>query len=100
MVGGLRGAGQGSTAVAADVMWSDPSADPGLHANDSRGVGCIFGPDITEVECRSANCAQRQSASCELLRPHDVQVAASVQLHWWNVSVVVTALLLLLLAQG
>lgn len=42
-------AGQGSTVVAADVMWSDPSAEPGLHMNDSRGVGVVFGADITEV---------------------------------------------------
>ncbi len=42
-------AGQGSTVVAADVMWSDPSAEPGLQMNDSRGVGVILGADVTEV---------------------------------------------------
>lgn len=46
--GGMDPSGQGSTVVAADVMWSDPSAEPGLHMNDSRGVGVVFGADITE----------------------------------------------------
>ena len=45
-------AGQGTTVVAADVMWSDPSAEPGLQMNDSRGVGVVFGADVTEVRRR------------------------------------------------
>ena len=35
--------------VAADILWSDPVAEPGIHANDTRGVGLTFGPDVTQV---------------------------------------------------
>ena len=35
--------------VAADVLWSDPVADPGLKVNEARGVGLTFGPDVTQV---------------------------------------------------
>ncbi len=31
------------------MLWSDPVADPGLELNEQRGVGTVFGPDITEV---------------------------------------------------
>ena len=47
--GGLDPNGFGSSVVAADVLWSDPVAEPGLRANAARGVGLIFGPDITQV---------------------------------------------------
>lgn len=41
--------GQYSTnMVATDVLWSDPVQEPGLANNDSRGVGMLFGPDITK----------------------------------------------------
>jgi serine/threonine-protein phosphatase 5 len=33
--------------VAADVLWSDPVLRRGLRANTARGVGCVFGPDVT-----------------------------------------------------
>ena len=32
-------------------MWSDPSAEAGMQLNDGRGVGLIFGSDVTEVRC-------------------------------------------------
>lgn len=35
--------------MAADVMWSDPSAEAGLRLNDARGVGIVFGADVTQV---------------------------------------------------
>lgn len=35
--------------LATDVLWSDPSANEGLGTNDTRGVGLLFGPDITKV---------------------------------------------------
>lgn len=35
--------------VASDVLWSDPSPNPGHRPNDLRGVGTVFGPDVTEV---------------------------------------------------
>ena len=41
--------GFGTSVVAADILWSDPVADPGLQTNDTRGVGLIFGPDVTQV---------------------------------------------------
>lgn len=47
--GGLDPNGFGSSVVAADVLWSDPVAEPGLRANAARGVGLIFGPDVTQV---------------------------------------------------
>ena len=33
------------------MLWSDPVADLGLELNEQRGVGTVFGPDITEVPC-------------------------------------------------
>ena len=47
--GGLDPNGRGSTVVATDVLWSDPVGDEGLCPNSSRGVGVIFGPDVTQV---------------------------------------------------
>lgn len=41
--------GTGASIVATDVLWSDPVTEPGIRTNDARGVGLIFGPDITEV---------------------------------------------------
>lgn len=41
--------GVGKSVVATDVLWSDPSAQPGLVENEARGVGLLFGPDITQV---------------------------------------------------
>ena len=50
-------AGLGAAAIAADVLWSDPVADPGLELNEQRGVGTVFGPDITEVgSTHTSNC--------------------------------------------
>jgi serine/threonine-protein phosphatase 5 len=54
--GGLDPNGRGSTVVATDVLWSDPVAVPGLHLNVSRGVGVVFGPDITQVGNLCGNC--------------------------------------------
>ncbi len=44
-----RCAGTGSSLLATDVLWSDPVGEPGLAANDARGVGLTFGPDVTQV---------------------------------------------------
>ena len=47
--GGADPLGQYSTNVlATDVLWSDPVQEPGLGSNDSRGVGMLFGPDVTK----------------------------------------------------
>ena len=53
--GGVDPNGVGSSVVAADVLWSDPVAEPGLRANAARGVGLIFGPDITQVPMRMSS---------------------------------------------
>lgn len=42
-------AGAGKAVVATDVMWSDPAKEPGLVENEARGVGLLFGPDVTQV---------------------------------------------------
>jgi len=47
--GGLDPDGTGSSVVAADVLWSDPVAAPGMQTNDARGVGLTFGPDVTQA---------------------------------------------------
>ena len=41
--------GRGTSVVAADVLWSDPVLEEGLQENELRGVGVIFGPDVTQV---------------------------------------------------
>lgn len=46
--GGLDPDGRGASLLATDVLWSDPVAEPGLRENDARGVGLVFGPDITQ----------------------------------------------------
>ena len=48
-------AGGGSSVVAADILWSDPVAEPGMQANDTRGVGLTFGPDVTQVKVNLGN---------------------------------------------
>lgn len=30
-----------------DLLWSDPSPEPGLRKNETRGCGYFFGPDVT-----------------------------------------------------
>mmetsp|Transcript_103 Transcript_103/g.155 ORF Transcript_103/g.155 Transcript_103/m.155 type:complete len:249 (-) Transcript_103:704-1450(-) len=37
-----------SHVIASDVLWSDPQSEPGLAPNDNRGVGLLFGPDVTD----------------------------------------------------
>ena len=47
--GGPDPNGRGATGLATDVLWSDPVATPGIQLNFCRGVGTIFGPDVTQV---------------------------------------------------
>lgn len=49
--GGLDATGIGEAQLAADVLWSDPAPmnQPGFEENYARGIGMVFGPDITEA---------------------------------------------------
>ncbi|KAK1307331.1 Serine/threonine-protein phosphatase 7 [Acorus calamus] len=38
---------EGSNLIPGDVLWSDPSASPGLSPNEERGIGLLFGPNCT-----------------------------------------------------
>ena len=48
--GGLDATGLGDSRLAADVLWSDPVPDgqSGFEENYARGIGMVFGSDITE----------------------------------------------------
>ena len=37
-----------SQVVSTDVLWSDPQSCKGLAPNENRGIGLLFGPDMTE----------------------------------------------------
>ncbi|KAJ4811230.1 Serine/threonine-protein phosphatase [Rhynchospora pubera] len=39
---------QGANLIPGDVLWSDPSNKPGLSPNKERGIGLLWGPDMTE----------------------------------------------------
>jgi hypothetical protein len=52
--GGVDPDGEGNTIVASDVLWSDPVMEPGLKPNEARGVGLVFGPDMTQVRGQTA----------------------------------------------
>uniref|UniRef100_A0ACD6AI44 Uncharacterized protein n=1 Tax=Avena sativa TaxID=4498 RepID=A0ACD6AI44_AVESA len=39
---------EGSNLIPGDVLWSDPSMDKGLSLNKERGIGLLWGPDITQ----------------------------------------------------
>lgn len=47
--GGLDPSGFGQSKLAADVLWSDPAKESGFKENDGRGIGMVFGPEVTEV---------------------------------------------------
>jgi hypothetical protein len=47
--GGLDPGGLGASLLATDVLWSDPVKDEGFCENFSRGIGMVFGADVTEV---------------------------------------------------
>mmetsp|Transcript_33581 Transcript_33581/g.73290 ORF Transcript_33581/g.73290 Transcript_33581/m.73290 type:complete len:470 (-) Transcript_33581:88-1497(-) len=46
--GGLDPDGQGSSLVPSDVMWSDPMHTNGFRENTERGIGLVFGPNVTQ----------------------------------------------------
>jgi len=37
------------------VLWSDPSLQMGLSPNQERGIGLLWGPDITQQFLRTNN---------------------------------------------
>jgi serine/threonine-protein phosphatase 5 len=39
---------EGSNLIPGDVLWSDPSLEKGLSLNKERGIGLLWGPDITQ----------------------------------------------------
>ncbi|KAG8047828.1 hypothetical protein GUJ93_ZPchr0008g14081 [Zizania palustris] len=39
---------EGSNLIPGDVLWSDPSLEMGLSSNKERGIGLVWGPDITQ----------------------------------------------------
>ncbi len=46
--GGLDPVCSGTSLLASDVLWSDPTHLPGMRTNTARGSGVLFGPDVTE----------------------------------------------------
>ncbi|GAU35532.1 hypothetical protein TSUD_155630 [Trifolium subterraneum] len=40
---------EGQNLIPGDVLWSDPSKTPGLSPNKERGIGLVWGPDVTEA---------------------------------------------------
>lgn len=44
-----------SSVTACDVLWSDPQSEAGLKLNELRGVGLLYGPDMTEQFLRENN---------------------------------------------
>mmetsp|Transcript_5838 Transcript_5838/g.21282 ORF Transcript_5838/g.21282 Transcript_5838/m.21282 type:complete len:550 (-) Transcript_5838:1664-3313(-) len=46
--GGVDPDGTGSNVTAGDVLWSDPAPSGQLSENLDRGIGLLFGPEITE----------------------------------------------------
>ncbi|VFQ75526.1 unnamed protein product [Cuscuta campestris] len=46
---------EGSNLIPGDVLWSDPSMTNGLSPNKERGIGLLWGPDMTEEFLRKNN---------------------------------------------
>ena len=53
--GGLDPSGFGQSQLAADVLWSDPGKAEGFLENDARGIGMVFGPDVTSQFLKENN---------------------------------------------
>ena len=75
--------GAGKSVIATDVMWSDPMGSPGLVENEARGVGLLFGPDVTQARdtltlrfltvLPSRKSPQCHDSVLSVLPPHSVQ---------------------------
>lgn len=46
---------EGLNLIPGDVLWSDPSMNPGLSPNKERGIGLLWGPDCTEEFLKNFN---------------------------------------------
>ncbi|WVZ92221.1 hypothetical protein U9M48_038304 [Paspalum notatum var. saurae] len=46
---------EGANLIPGDVLWSDPSLEMGLSPNKERGIGLLWGPDITQQFLRTNN---------------------------------------------
>ncbi|XP_019172321.1 PREDICTED: serine/threonine-protein phosphatase 7 [Ipomoea nil] len=46
---------EGSNLIPGDVLWSDPSMTNGLSPNKERGIGLLWGPDMTDEFLRKCN---------------------------------------------
>ncbi|TVT99147.1 hypothetical protein EJB05_55496 [Eragrostis curvula] len=46
---------EGPNLIPGDVLWSDPSLELGLSPNNERGIGLLWGPDITQQFLRTNN---------------------------------------------
>ncbi|KAM7515969.1 hypothetical protein LguiA_005552 [Lonicera macranthoides] len=46
---------EGLNLIPGDVLWSDPSMEPGLSPNTDRGIGLLWGPDCTEEFLKKFN---------------------------------------------
>ncbi|OVA01027.1 Phosphoesterase domain [Macleaya cordata] len=46
---------EGLNLIPGDVLWSDPSMNPGLSPNKERGIGLLWGPDCTEEFLKKYN---------------------------------------------
>jgi serine/threonine-protein phosphatase 5 len=46
---------EGQNLIPGDVLWSDPSLQMGLSPNQERGIGLLWGPDITQQFLRANN---------------------------------------------
>ncbi|KAI8105664.1 hypothetical protein M9434_000246 [Picochlorum sp. BPE23] len=62
--GGLDPSGFGQSKLAADVLWSDPAKESGFKENDGRGIGMVFGPEVTE-------CFLRENKLKLIIRSHE-----------------------------
>lgn len=46
---------EGLNLIPGDVLWSDPSMNPGLSPNKKRGFGLLWGPDCTDEFLKNSN---------------------------------------------
>lgn len=46
---------KGSNLIPGDILWSDPSLELGISPNNERGIGLLWGPDVTEEFLKKNN---------------------------------------------